>query len=422
MVETVVEEDRVVREIDVYLSSSSSEYHLLQYPGHFAMPPPPQSVRCKPRHHLLEQEAVVHLYPARVYQSQTIPIQTHLCLGRWIVDAAAKESMQWMPLSHIAQMRPTFHHLMAQEEEEDDAYDDALAEDTDRMDGGAYRTRQESITDAAELVPSAATNITFQRKESDRAVAARKSSYAHQQASRESEPWMALHVVTTTADRPPTAWSPPDAAFPPRTNYLSTLNYIPTPQNAISPAGSSPDAVPYRHVVAQQLLPVLQHGGPVPFSMLRRAIPSDGSAPPEMPWDLWNVLAVVVRGNWYLHSKFWPGHRPSEPSDDARVQRRRRTFLLLLLHDYGRIDRSVLQTVVQAMTPPTSDRSLLALLRHVATPPSSTRGRHWVPQLADDPTWAQQYPSVARRHEAYWEKQRLRFAKELQLYAERVRD
>jgi RPC5 protein len=433
MVETVQEkEDRVVREIEVYSSSASSaeEYHLSQYPGHFVnpIPQPPLSVRMKPRHHILEAEHAVHAESyTRVYQSQTIPINTHLCFGRVLVDElSSKEVMHLIPISQISQMRPTFHHLTTNDE------DDGEYDDIDRMDlPRDYRTRQESITEDLPPVPSA-TNITFHRKESDRAVAARKSSYAYQQASQENEPWVSLQVVEQRADLLSPPLSSHEAAFRPLSNYIQKLNYIPTKNS--SAASSHPtsipafhDALPHpnRHLIAQKLFHVLQSGGPVPLSILLLSVQDPAvhvSSPErsitEVLWEALHVMAVVVRGNWYLHSKYL---RPSRNavSDHALISRLR-TFLLLLLKEFGRIDRSSLHRVVDCMKQPllTSDRILL-LLRQVAEPPSSSR-RYWVPKMADDRTFVQKYPSIAKLHDAYWKKQRLRFTNEFQLYSDHL--
>jgi len=110
--------DEIVRQIPVYLSPALSKHlNLIQFPlQHAETSSAPEAVRVKPRHCMMELD-----YPTpenietfgqfqmtnRTYTSQTIPVSTHMALGK--MDANG--SMQLVPLSRITQMRPSFAHV-----------------------------------------------------------------------------------------------------------------------------------------------------------------------------------------------------------------------------------------------------------------------------------------------------------------------
>lgn len=482
------EKDELVRVIDVFLSPElSQQLYLLQYPGQHegsgsadATAAPnnnntPVSARIKPRHGMIEAEhsvQAVHNRATRTYQSQTIPVTTHLCLGK-LVSAVSSSSadnyesgdtassvsnkdntaLHLVPLTHITQMRPSFQHLA----------EDAYNNDADEEENA------ENKNDDAKNKP-----IGFQRKESDRAAAARKSSFAFKKASQEAEAWIDLTVVSSavtgnkkknffddddddanqkrqavlekvvcpdqhqsileaTATAAAAAHEDEVRAF----SFVQTLNYLPvtTADGGLSQQmhyynGSESDM---KSIVAT-LTSLLQWGGPIPFSILRSqfiignniAADSNSNDTDAILLSVLNVCAVLIRGNWCLHSKFFLV-ATSDRSQQQLLQRVR-TFLLLLLQDRGVIHRSRLERVCSATGGPhavTPDR-LLSLLKLVAkkqpafaaaaaTITSAVYGG-WNLKIADDVAFLERHPDVCSLHESYWDRQRVRFARELKVY------
>ena len=208
------DDDEIVREMDVYLSPQlSHSLHLLQFPlqqfpsgvppgmSHniAAEPPLPAAARYKPRHNMLEldqpipstefmeQQGLKYLQQ-RTYASHTVPVTTHMAVGKFVPDTPVddnddnpKLSLHLIPIHHITQMRPTFTHI-----DNDDPNNTTLEEEQ----ALAAATAQSSA-DASKEVRKP---LMFQKKESERAATARKSSYAYKKSSEEAEEWVSLQV------------------------------------------------------------------------------------------------------------------------------------------------------------------------------------------------------------------------------------
>jgi DNA-directed RNA polymerase III subunit RPC5 len=484
-----VDVDEVVREIDVYLSPAlSQQTYLIQYPGQpesdgssntsGSVVNPlcvPVSARIKPRHGLVSAEHAVAAPSApsyyglpsqpllRTFESQTIPVTTHLCLGKLIPDpnlaGDSRDALHLIPLSHITQMRPSFGQL---------------------GDDGVNDTPDQSGADQQQQQP-----IGFTRKESDRAAAARKNSYAYKKASQEAEAWIDLTVATTAstasshatleaevfgletpqaggdtnhysvcekiacptpqeviwAEAPHQNETAPDD---PAVQYIQTLNYIATgAHGSVAGEGSASQS---KTLVANLTTLLQQTGGPVPFSILQGQLVGShgvGRVPDEALLNALNVCAVLVRGNWCLHSKFLnispssisgPGRKlvvPEAPVKLAELQRLR-TFLLLLLQDESSIDRVRLLRVysdeadsdnpaADSLYFTTTPQRILAMLKLVARKNARSDGTDrprsgWVLKIDDDNGFLQRYLDIVALHESYWDRQRGRFARELEIY------
>lgn len=507
---SIAGQDEVVREIDVYLSPElSQQLYLLQYPGQHesSAVATPASARIKPRHGILEAEHPAFRNATRTYQSQTIPVTTHLCLGKLMpsppppaaaaaaVTAVKCESftvaaataattattendvLHLIPLTHITQMRPSFQHLIEDDDHNDE--EEAAAAPTND-DGGDVNKKP----------------IAFQRKESERAAAARKSSYAFKKASQEAEAWIDLTVVPAATaanvfgnNNNPKKTSQLDYSLGPNekdfkcqttrnavwqkivcpdplqsiwdddatlhdannsssnnnnrdgdsdASYVQSLNYLSSSSSSTDPAGaatvsaSSGNTGIDAKTIVTKLIALLQSGGPIPYSVLRgqfvvaAAAAAPTSITEESLLSALNVCAVLCRGNWCLHSNFLA------LSDSMKQVR---TFLLLLFQSKGLIRRSRLLRVYSSSITSTdvlreksssnsdssrSSRSpiavtperLLSLLKLIA---KQTRDG-WVVKIDDDIKFIDQHPVVRALHNTYWERQRTRFARELQVY------
>jgi len=166
----------------------------------------------------------------RTFYSQTIPIQTHLCLGKLLrVDGDGgggggggggssgttasdeKMSLHLVPLGHVSQMRPSFRHVDHAADRQFDGSSYSYPHGCDSGGSAADLARSSSFeleqrmlaaadpSGAAAEVVVERKPVVFQRKESERAALARKSSYAYKKASEDSEPWRPLSVIVAAS-------------------------------------------------------------------------------------------------------------------------------------------------------------------------------------------------------------------------------
>jgi DNA-directed RNA polymerase-3 subunit RPC5 len=416
------QDDEVIREIDVHLSPAlSRRLRLVQYPlQHSRQVGRPAAARVRPRH---AQMQIDHPLPAaierrgrfqmerRTFAGQTIPVQTHMCLGKLRIGSGnggkqgtgknPKTSMHLVPLAHISQMRPSFSHVdedEAEEKKEAAALVDDVMEEADN--------NNSKVT--AETKP-----LLFQRKETERAAMARKNSYAYKKASEDSEEWRQLTVYPQDSAKG-VAYSALAVCEDERStvlegnvnnaSYVQSLHYgqreIKNDDDAdrdvaeLAPPGND---LP---TVCSRLTTLMVTGWPVPYSVLRRRLEDVDEAPLLRAL---NVCAVQVRGNFCLHSRFLP-----LPESLRRV----RTFILLLLEEEGVIERFRL-TRVYSGDSTVSPEKLLSLLQTVG----KRTGSGWVLKIEDDNEFVAKHATGHNeKHAQYWQRQKKIFEKELTLY------
>lgn len=188
------DDDPIVRTIDVFISPAlSNTLHLLQFPIHPAAAASnslhtPSEARYRPKHNMLELDYPV---PAsaqagtqqlpdkmclsqRTFASNAVAPVTHMALGKL---NRAGTRLNVVPLQrHVLQMRPSFRHLHDAEDDEPGT----TAELDARAEHGKAGGRQRPIM--------------YQKKETERSAAAKRSSYAYQRADEEAEEWVELDV------------------------------------------------------------------------------------------------------------------------------------------------------------------------------------------------------------------------------------
>jgi len=204
VVEGEEDDDPVVRTIDVFLSPSLSDtIHLLQFPIHPAAANNrqrqhgrgrdrssanvPSEARFRPKHHMLELDYPIPsearggqrqlsdkmCLSQRTFTSDSIAPVTHMALAKLNKSG---ERLNVVPLTRsVLQMRPSFRHL--HDEDDDDA---GAPSGLDEGAAGGRTARQRPVM--------------FQKKETERSIAARKNSYAYKRASEEGEEWIELDV------------------------------------------------------------------------------------------------------------------------------------------------------------------------------------------------------------------------------------
>lgn len=408
---TTSAEDEVVREVDVYLSPAlASQLHLLQYPLQHSQVVQPSCVRVKPRHGMIELDQPVSSnmdmlgsFPLaqRTFTSHIIPVQTHMCLGR-MGDVEGKAAMHLVPLQHISQMRPSFRHV-----------DEASAGYAGDNDDVPTDNRMD------EDKPLEKKPLIFHRKESERAATARKSSYAFKKASEDSEEWHDLAVrgarsmehrrlLQRAACPHPkqTVWQDAEAGGAAdkdaNADYVQSLNYLPVDTDEVKQ-----EMIPGRELetVVTRLTTLMMRGWPIPFSILRSHFTPDISDKDLL--TALSVCAVLIRGNFCLHSKFL-----SLPKSLQKA----RTFLLLLLQTQGAIHRSRLDAVYGPNSSVTSERLLTVLKQLCKRTPSAG----WILKVEDDFSFLTSYPDQTLLHQQYWERQGMRYALDLISYQTQI--
>jgi RPC5 protein len=428
------ENDEILHEIDVVLSPDlMHQLHVLQYPlaqsrTHHSRAASslnetlstPGDARVKPMHGKLELEiplpanmeregSYTFLGDQRLFRSRTVPIQTHLCIGRLVAPSgkgAARQqtpALHLLPIAGIKQMKPSFHHVDAEDRQEMD-----LASEMDQLDADG----DEGMT--LEKKP-----VLFQRKESERATMARKSSYAYQKASEDSESWIPLdvclprspeyHQVMSQAICDPGNRQVLSEATT-QSTYIQSLQYQAEGAPGLTgfklPSASS--TALDMAALTKQVTTLMLEGVPIPFVVVR------ASFDPMVVLDhhllrALSACAVLVRGNFVLNSQFLLSASP------PRVARCR-TLILLLLQKFGNVSRPRLHQAISDTTnsdkPPLSSDRLLYLLEQVAK--RSKEG--WELKLPDDELFLEQFPGQVALFDQYWARQETRFQSELSRY------
>eukprot|EP00977_Amphora_coffeiformis_P004223 scaffold877_cov154-Amphora_coffeaeformis.AAC.15 len=393
----------IVREMDVYLSNGLADrLQLIQFPlqqaGASQMPI--SSARLKARHNILQIDQDMPSLPRRIYQpqeqnfsfmgtrtfqSQTIPVETHLCLGKIRQDEQTGEcAMYLVPIQQISQMRPTMSHIHG---------DTLLSEDKGDDDDNMEEEKEKKAT----LKP-----LTYQRKESDRAAEYRKSSYIYKKKSEAEEPWEPLDVVDEESDQVEetmnkifkekkdfTRGGKPQLkkgglTTRPEEDYVQSLNYMPPSSYDALAIQVSPDDP---KTIVAKLTVLLRQGLPIPYALLRTQLPDEVSD--QQVFDALSVCAILVRGNFCLHSRF-----VSLP----RELQRARTFMLSLLQNNGLIRRQCLERVYEDDTRVSSDK-LHVLLQLIA----KRTAKGWILRVEDDIAFVVDHPDQAALHKRYWD-------------------
>lgn len=394
-----VEDEEVVREIDVYLSPElANQIYLMQFPLTQQKMGFLDAARVRPQHCMVELDhrtpddadtfGQFHM-PARTYISHTVPVSTHMALGK-LVDQEGVKGLHLVPLSRIAQMRPSFAHV-------DDATSNAMS-----------TTDEEIKRQQAEEVKLERKPLAFQKKESERAVLARKSSYAYKVASEEAEIWQSLDVhgqgSTASLETLQKAVCPqPDKQLlvDPGKNplegkdslnktYVRSLNYLPLASRGENEMSEKMDLTS----VVTKLVGLMLQGWPIPYSLLRKQFQE-----PLTDQTLFAGLsscAFLVRGNFILQSRFLP-------MSPAVTQAR--TFILFLLQTLEVVHRTRLEYVYEGDDDVNAE-VILMLLNQVGK-----KGEEgWTMKIEDGVEFVAQYPEAIMEHLKFWANQVRRFS------------
>jgi DNA-directed RNA polymerase-3 subunit RPC5 len=404
-VEDDEEDEEVVREIDVYLSPElADQIYLMQFPLTQKSLGFPLAARVRPQHCMVELDhktpddidtfGQYHM-PARTYISHTVPVLTHMALGK-LSDQEGAEGLHLVPLSRIAQMRPSFAHV-----------DDATSNATSTTDEEIKRQQAEEAK--VERKP-----LAFQKKESERAALARKSSYAYKKASEEDEIWQSLDVYGqgSTASLEtfqkvvcphPTKKLTVDPGKNPREGkdslnktYVRSLNYLPLASKGEDEISEKMDLTS----VVTKLVGLMQQGWPIPYSLLRRQFQE-----PVTDKTLFVGLtscAFLVRGNFILQSRFLP-------MSPAVTQAR--TFILFLLQTIEVVHRTRLEYVYKGDDDVNSE-VILMLLNEVG----KITAEGWTMKIEDGVEFVEKYPEAVTEHLQFWGNQVRRFSPLLERY------
>lgn len=443
------DDDEIIQEIPVFLSPAlSDQIQLIQYPLHQNKhPTEPEAVRVKPRHCMIEidlqtpdniQSNGLYHMPNRTLVSQTIPVSTHMALGKMVAHPETGEiGLHLVPLSRMTQMRPSFSHI------------DQAAMSSQATTEAELRQREQTEQSAGRK------SITFRKKESERQELARKSSYGYKKSSEEAEGWHSLEVydqaslqanlvmekvtcplehqnrnLLDVATLEKEGRSSMNQKIPGTTlnaAYLNTLNYLPprddfgtTSVGGMDNAKSANDQADLSQIV-KKLVRLMRLGRPIPFSLLRAEFPkpSSGGISDTTLFVALGSCAVFVRGNWCLNSKLL-SYSP------AIAQAR--TFMMCVFQSMRvvhreRLTRVFVEDAFKQKTGPEDDEYdgeivtpevIDMLLEQLG---EKTR-EGWVLKVADDVTFAEKHPQTTLVHLEYWAKQIDLFQSKLEMYRE----
>jgi DNA-directed RNA polymerase-3 subunit RPC5 len=451
------DDDEIVREIPVFLSPElSKQIQLIQYPlQKHAHPSPPEAARVKPRHCMMEidfdtpsniQRNGLYAMASRTFTSHTIPVSTHMALGKMMVSGGGDDNdpkqlgLHLVPLSRMTQMRPSFSHV-----------DEAVA--------SASATTDEELKRLSQLQsdPSDGTgrkSISFQKKESERQALARKSSYGFKKASEDSEGWYSLEVydektlqanlimgkvacpltyqsrnlfdaqtlekesgqkIQTTATITSNNNDLDGGREAMNAKYLNTLNYLPPREdfennnnngNDTTSSGAADDDDEQKQLakIVTKLVRLMHQGRPIPFSLLRAQFSTDDITD-ETLFAALGSCATLVRGNFCLNSKLL-----SYPPAMAQA----RTFILCLFQSMKVVHRERLMRVfvTPEITHPDNNNNndgddvvTTEVIGFILEQVGKQSKEGWVMKVDDDLTFAEKNPQTTVTHLQYWAKQ-----------------
>ena len=315
-----------------------------------------------------------------------------MAVGRLVHDGTV---LQLVPLQRMVQMRPTFEHV------DDRDPQSSLSVETEDSQRKAKEPKQ----------------VLFQRKESERAELIRKSSFAYLKASEEREEWIDLMVRNLMSSEcrnrlaqlnsvGKSSTTLPLPTWSHERDFVRSLDYLPSrpedEQESHSPWGhddGGDSMSPYTAIV-KRLTQLLSRGVPVPFSILRAEFHSSVDT-----FDLLQSLAscaVLVRGNFFLHSKLLVGW--------DRIKMEARHFSLFLLQTYGYVQRRGLLHVYGE----DSSAWMEDILSQIAT--RDTFG--WLPRFSRNVEFVLEFPETVQLHNQYWERQGRKMDAKLKAYLE----
>ncbi|CAM9187559.1 unnamed protein product [Ectocarpus sp. 6 AP-2014] len=414
-------DDPLDRVLDVYLADELEDHlYLLQYPMQPADRPSstPLAVKVKAANHLLEVEHPIK--QGGKHYDKNAPGQlrraTQKHTGSRVRPATnfafgviRSDELHLTPIHATMQMRPCFQHI-------DEAKAQEIEMDLDDPDNSGTKEAEKP------------QQVSFKKKESERATAARKSSYAYKKSIEDAEPWVALEVHGQNDDRSLDEFSrmfvDDDASanrgtttkeFPPCERYLQGLDYMEEYDEngeSFSAGGrgrrSLADSIDLVTAgtgtyspVNLPAAPVHQLGGDakvvgylklahlVPFSMLLDVTNMSPDAVLQALSVEGRQKGLLMRGNWAaLPADVWP-RGPPHAADCLSVAQ-------CLLHRYGAVSRPDLQRRFPELEPAT----LKELLSRIAE--LDTVDRRWVPKVKDGLTFGMEHPEIVELEEERW--------------------
>ena len=462
------DDDEVVREIDVFISPTlADQLHVIQFPLQ-----PRKSItknrvmeaRVRPQHCILELDVSIpqkflstnRQVPEVLNLSQRTlvgtpqPAVTHMAMGKLNEEGT---QLHLIPCTQPTyQMRPSMSHVdRAILNEEDD-----VEEETNN--------------------PSSSENkiepIAFQKKDSERAILAKRSSYAYLKASRESEEWIHLTVCphsnkqldedeeaaknnprTQTLNKIPCSRpnadlmlygsNTPSTIQECSTQYIKSLNYLPQVIDMSSTSdmpitisdedeSSSTATTTWKRDLVSQMTHIFQSSGavPVPYNVVRAKYPM--KVTDQVLLEALSANAYLVRGNFILKSSLL--YNDSTTSQDKMMDddtnegsgkhkkrnmsanmKMARDIVLLLFQQYGWIQRHLILRMFE-------DWMTEELLHHILHKLARKTKNGMELRIDDDISMPYKFPQIVHKHQQYWDKKTKQYQSQLQLYEELLRE
>ncbi|CAM9968614.1 unnamed protein product [Scytosiphon promiscuus] len=419
-------DDPLDRVLDVYLADELEDHlYLLQYPMRPADRPltTPLAVKVKAKNHLLEVEHAIK--QGGKHFDKNAPPQlrqvTQKHTGSRVRPATnfafgviRNGEFHLTPVHATMQMRPCFQHI-------DEAKALEIEVDLDDPDNGGAKA------------PEKPQQVSFKKKESERATAARKSTYAYKKSIEDAEPWVALEVHGQNDQRSLDEFSrmfvdndddddrgaaakrgTTSKEFPPCERYLQGLDYmeeydengesfsaggrgrsledtidlVTAGTSTYSPVKMSSAPVQYLGGDAK-IIGYLKLAHLVPFTVLLDVTKMSPAAVLGALSVEGRQQGLLLRGNWAARAADIWGRGPPHAADCLSVAQ-------CLLHKYGAVSRPDLQRRFPALDPVTL-KEVLSRIGEL-----DTIDRRWVPKLKDGITFGMDHPDIIELEEERW--------------------
>jgi len=319
------------------------------------------------------------------FSSTHIPPVCHYAICSF--SGANREVLNMTPLKASYQMRPSYQNLDKEDEEKQEKLE--LAK------GMAQQDSISNSNNSVEADSNGLSKVQLKKRESDRAMQARKNSYAYKRRMMEEEEWIELDIQQNKAlsreGLDPMRDDDRQIAFDFKNSYMACLNYLGELKalkalehgSSFTPdANSSADDV--ESAISMVISCFYSSSSPVNLYVLLAAVKYKSR---EDVLEALKVCGTLVRGNFVLKSKLTP-YGPS-----ARVVR---NTILDILMDVGVVDRVRLKRAVQELDISND------LINHMLKEICKQDEGGWVLKVEDDSLFYADYGELANSMREEW--------------------
>ncbi|GMH95425.1 hypothetical protein TrVE_jg2503 [Triparma verrucosa] len=317
------------------------------------------------------------------FKSSYVPPVCNVAVGKIRPSKSTKErdEIHLTPIHSHYMMRPGFKHI----------------DDLDVKDG-----KDNDFKEMEEEEGNGLEKVQYKKKESDRTVNARKTSFGHRKKQIEEEDYINLKIVTNPHPSSKLlSTSTASVNFDHTSPYIKTLNYLEElnlkklHENGESYDAISPSTISTLESALQKIISSFVEGeGPINFSVMLSVI---DYVDEDVIMFAMRTVGVLVKGNWVINSDLTP-YLP----DEKLV----RDCMIGVFRERGELDKGSLEVAVDKVG--VRKDVIERMLKEIAV----KKGKVWRCKLEDDVEFGNMYPVVEEEEEKEWNEGRGEVCKE----------